>query len=112
MIRSRRHSIRAPLLLVIFAVTTNAQQSNQQLPNGSSPSATDLNSQGIQVAVIHGDSFYEPNNGIGRLVNAIRILDQEFQSRKAELRSMQQRIEQLSNETERTAPVLLPRRLV
>lgn len=89
-------------------MTTSAQQNNQQPPNGSSASVPDLNSAGMRIAVIHADSFYEPNNGIGRLVNAIKTLDQEFQGRKTELQSMQQRIEQLTNETGGTAPVLPP----
>lgn len=97
MIRSYRYHLSAPLLSAILVITTSAQQSNQQQP--TPPVGTGSNSEATRIAIIYSDFFYDPNKGITRLVNAIKSLDQEFQPRKTELERLQQRIEQLTTET-------------
>jgi Skp family chaperone for outer membrane proteins len=107
--RSYRYNFLAALLLAIVVATTNAQQSNQQQPIGSPPGIPNVNSQGTRIAIIFTDFFYDPNDGgINRLVSAIKNLDQEFQPRKMELQRLQQRIEQLTNETSGPAPGVAP----
>lgn len=108
MVRSYRYSVLAAVVWVSIIVTTQAQQSNQQQANGSPDGGPNANSPGTRIAIVYRDSFYDPNYGIRRLVNAIESLDQEFQVRKIELESLKQQIEQLNDETGETAPTAPP----
>lgn len=103
-IKSHRHNLLAGLLCVILAMTINAQQSTRQQPIGPLSNTPKLNSQGTRIAIIYTDFFYDPNNGISRVLNAIKSLDQQFQPRKTEMQRLRQRIEQLTNETSGPAP--------
>ena len=107
-IESHRQNVAAGLLCVILAMTVNAQQSTRQEPAGFLANIPSLNSQGTRIAIIYTDFFYDPNIGISRVLNAIKNLDQEFQSRKTEMRRLRQRIEQLTNEMSGSAPDVTP----
>jgi len=54
------------------------------------------------------DFFYDPRSGINRILSALNRLDQELQPRKAELQRLQQRIEQLTDETSDLAAGVTP----
>ena len=95
MVRSYRYNLFALLLWATLVATSNAQQANLQQPTPPG----DAKSQATRIAIIYTDFFYDPNNEISRVVNAIKSLDQEFQPRKSEMQRLQQRIEQLTNET-------------
>lgn len=107
-IKSHRHNLLAGLLCVILAMTISAQQSTRQQPIGPLSNTPNLNSQGTRIAIIYTDFFYDPNNGISRVLNAIKSLDQQFQPRKTEMQRLRQRMEQLTNETSGPAPDVTP----
>ncbi len=104
MTSSYRYRLLAALLWVLLTGTTDAQQANVQQASGDSPTTPVRASHSTRIAIIYTDFFYDPNNGISRLVNSIKGLDQEFQARKTDLRRLQQRIEQLTKETNEPAP--------
>ena len=79
----------AALMTAAFSFSAGGQQ--PATGRGDVPSPT-------TVALIRSEAFYDPAGGITRLVQAAKVLEEEFRPRLSELEGMQKRIEQLSAE--------------
>jgi outer membrane protein len=62
-----------------------------------------------KVALINTDAFSDEKQGITRLVNAVKGVDREFNPRKTDLQGMQTRIQQLTDDIQKTAPMADPK---
>jgi Skp family chaperone for outer membrane proteins len=62
-----------------------------------------------KVALINTDAFSDEKQGITRLVNAVKGVDREFTQRKTELQGMQTRIQQLTDDIQKTASMADPK---
>ena len=62
-----------------------------------------------KIALINTDAFTDEKQGITRLVNAVKGVDREFTPRKTELQGIQTRIQQLTDEINKTANVSDPK---
>ena len=59
--------------------------------------------------IIYTEVFDDEKQGIARLVSAIKGVDREFEPRRTELQTLQQRYQQLIDELNKTAAVQDPR---
>jgi len=94
-------------IVAVLSVTLIPHARGQQpaRPQGQGPivTAPNTNTGVTRIAIIYTDAFYEPGKGINKLVDAVKGVEQEFQSRKTELESLSQRIEQLTGEINKPA---------
>jgi outer membrane protein len=61
-----------------------------------------------KVALINTEAFGDEKQGITRLVNAVKGVDREFNARKTELQGIQTRIQQMTDDIQKTAGVATP----
>ncbi len=64
-----------------------------------------------KIALIYSDAFLDPKTGIGRFATVLSNLNREFQPRQTDLQGLQQKIQQLKDEVEKTKTVAEPRAL-
>ncbi|HEY2975456.1 MAG TPA: OmpH family outer membrane protein [Pyrinomonadaceae bacterium] len=62
-----------------------------------------------KIALIYSDMFLDPKNGIARFNTLVTTLNREFQPRQTELQTMQQRIQALTEDIQKTAAVADPK---
>lgn len=62
-----------------------------------------------KIALIYSDAFLDAKTGIGRFNTLITTLNREFQPRQTELQTLQQRIQALTDDITKTAPVADPK---
>jgi Skp family chaperone for outer membrane proteins len=74
-----------------------------------STASTTGNVPDSKVALINTDAFSDEKQGITRLVNAVKGVDREFAPRKTELQGMQTRIQQLTDDIQKTASLQDPK---
>ena len=105
----RQYLLIASVMIVLNpAASASAQQANR--PATPAPAATPSASLAVsKIAVINTDVFYDPKNGISRLVNAVKGVDQEFQPRRTELQGIRSRHQALIDEINKTASVADPK---
>lgn len=95
------------VVTLLLGLTTQAG-AQQPAAQGASASA---NNTSVKVAVIDSGAFYDSQRGIARLVAALKSVEQEFQPRRNELQGLEQRIQQLTDEINRTSSVADPKAL-
>ena len=61
-----------------------------------------------KIALIYSDLFMDPKTGIARFNNLLATLNREFQPRQTELQGLQQKIQTLTDEIEKTKSVAEP----
>jgi len=64
-----------------------------------------------KIALIYSDAFLDPKTGIARFMSLVNTLNREFQPRRTELQSLQQKIDALTDDINKTAAVADPRTL-
>jgi Skp family chaperone for outer membrane proteins len=64
-----------------------------------------------KIALIYSEAFLDAKLGIARFNTLVTTLNREFQPRQTELTSMQQKIQQLTDDITKTAPVADPKTL-
>ena len=64
-----------------------------------------------KIALIYSDAFLDSKTGIARFNSLVSTLNREFQPRQTELQTMQQRIQTLTDDIQKTAAVADPKTL-
>src|SRR5215210_4386828 len=80
----------------------------QPRPAGTAPASTTQSTANVpesKIALIYSDAFLDAKTGIGRFTTVITNLNREFQPRQAELTTLQQKIQTLTDDIAKTAPV-------
>jgi outer membrane protein len=62
-----------------------------------------------KIALIYSDAFLDSKAGIARFNTLVSTLNREFQPRQAELQTLQQKIQALTDDITKTAPVADPK---
>ena len=62
-----------------------------------------------KIALIYSDAFLDAKTGIARFNTLVSTLNREFQPRQTELQTLQQKIQALTDDITKTAPVADPR---
>lgn len=62
-----------------------------------------------KIALIYSDAFLDAKTGIGRFNTLVTTLNREFQPRQTELQTLQQKIQALTDDITKTAPVADPK---
>lgn len=62
-----------------------------------------------KIALIYSDAFLDSKAGIARFNSLVGTLNREFQPRQAELQTLQQKIQALTDDITKTAPVADPK---
>ena len=111
---TRRLITTAAFIAATAFASANAQQqpagrpaAQAQAPATSAPSASAPTE--IKIAIINTAFFGDEKQGIGRLVNAARGVDKEFEPRRTELRGIQANLTKLADEISKAAPVQDPK---
>jgi len=90
---------------VLSAGSVSAQQPRTATPgSAAAPTATGTLPE-TKIALVNTDEFTDEKTGIGRLVSAMKRVDNEFQPRRTELQTLQQQIEKATAELNKAAPV-------
>jgi outer membrane protein len=64
-----------------------------------------------KIALIYSDAFLDAKTGIARFNTLVSTLNREFQPRQTELQNLQQKIQALTDDITKTAPVADPKTL-
>ncbi|HEX8097937.1 MAG TPA: OmpH family outer membrane protein [Pyrinomonadaceae bacterium] len=94
----------AALLAAVTALPAFAQGTARP----AAPAAGGADVATGKIAVIYTDAFLDQKNGIARFNNLLATLNREFQPRQTELQGMQTKIQQLTDEINKTAGVATP----
>lgn len=101
----------APLaLLVAVAVSPVAAQQKPAAP--AAAAATPQTTTALpesKIALIYSDAFLDPKTGIAKFTTLVTTLNREFQPRQTELQGLQTKVQQLTDEIEKTRNVAEPR---
>ena len=62
-----------------------------------------------KIALIYSEAFLDAKTGIGRFNTLVTTLNREFQPRQTELQTLQQKIQTLTDDITKTAPVADPK---
>lgn len=62
-----------------------------------------------KIALIYSDGFLDAKTGIARFTTLVTTLNREFQPRQTELQTLQQKIQALTDDITKTAPVADPK---
>jgi outer membrane protein len=87
----------------VFSQTRPAPQ-----PAAPAASSAQASVPPTKVALINTEMFADEKNGIVRMVAAIKRVEGEFQAKKTELQQLQTRVNQLTDEIEKTKNVAAP----
>lgn len=71
--------------------------------------ATSANIPDSKVALIDSSAFADEKQGIGKFVNALKLVNAEFQPRQTELQGLQTQIEKATADLQKAAPVQDPK---
>src|SRR6266850_1162156 len=73
------------------------------------PTQSTANVPESKIALIYSDAFLDAKTGIGRFTTVITNLNREFQPRQAELQTLQQKIQTLTDDIAKTTAVADPK---
>ena len=73
------------------------------------PTQSTANVPESKIALIYSDAFLDAKTGINRFTTLITTLNREFQPRQTELQSLQGKIQALTDDIAKTAPVADPK---
>lgn len=94
--------------VLALAVSPAWAQTRPAAPT-TTPATTTGNVPESKIALIYSDAFLDAKTGIGRFNTLITTLNREFQPRQTELQTLQQRIQTLTDDISKTAPVADPK---
>lgn len=85
----------------------------QTRPGGAAqpPAGTSATVPESKIALIYSDAFLDAKTGIARFNTLVSTLNREFQPRQTELQALQQKIQALTDDITKTAPVADPKTL-
>lgn len=87
----------------------------QPRPAGAAPAQTPAQTTASvpesKIALIYSDMFLDAKTGIARFGTLVGTLNREFQPRQTELQTLQQKIQALTEDIQKTAPVADPKTL-
>jgi len=90
------------------ATTSLVAQTRPATQTAPPPTAAAPNVPASKVALINTEMFADEKQGIVRIVAAVKKVDGEFQPRRTELQQLQTRLQQLSDDIEKTKNVAAP----
>ena len=99
------------LLLAAFVAavaTTSLVAQTRPATQTAPPTVVAPNVPASKVALINTEMFADEKQGIVRIVQAVKKIDGEFQVRRNELQQLQTRVQQLSDDIEKTKNVAAP----
>jgi Skp family chaperone for outer membrane proteins len=103
-------------LLAAVTVSPVAAQQRPAAPAQQKPAATAATAPQTstvlpesKIALIYSDAFLDPKTGIAKFTTLVTTLNREFQPRQAELQGLQTKVQQLTDEIEKTKSVAEPR---
>ena len=83
----------------------------QPRPAGAAPAQTTASVPESKIALVYSAEFLDAKTGIARFNTLVSTLNREFQPRQTELQTMQQKIQALADDIQKTAAVADPRTL-
>jgi outer membrane protein len=95
--------------VLAVAVSPVLAQTRPAAPAGAPATSTTGNVPESKIALIYSDAFLDSKTGIGRFNALITTLNREFQPRQTELQGIQQRIQTLTDDINKTAAVADPK---
>lgn len=95
--------------VLAVAVSPVLAQTRPAAPAGAPATSSTGNVPESKIALIYSDAFLDSKTGIGRFNTLITTLNREFQPRQTELQGIQQRIQTLTDDISKTAPVADPK---
>jgi Skp family chaperone for outer membrane proteins len=101
----------AAAFVLALAVSPALAQPKPAAAGSQAPAASGGNVPESKIALIYSEAFLDAKLGIARFNTLVTTLNREFQPRQTELQSMQQKIQQLTDELTKTASVADPKTL-
>jgi len=104
--------IAAAFVTAIALSPTFAQQQRPAQPAAPAPAtASQANIPESKVALINTEAFADEKQGIVRIVTAMKRVESEFQPRRTELQQLQQKVNQLTEDINKTTPIAAPQEI-
>jgi Skp family chaperone for outer membrane proteins len=100
------------VVALAFVMALCASSALAQTRAGAAPAQTAPTSATIpesKIALIYSDAFLDSKTGISRFNTLVTNLNREFQPRQTELQGLQQRIQSLTDDIQKTAAVADPK---
>src|SRR2546426_3790605 len=95
--------------LLAVAVSPVWAQPRPAAPTGTAAAPAQSTVPESKIALIYSDAFLDAKTGIARFNTLVTTLNREFQPRQTELQTMQQKIQQLTEDITKTASVADPK---
>ncbi len=96
-----------PAVFVVALAASSALSQTRPAPQTTAAPAQ-ANVPASKVALINTEAFADEKQGIFRIVAAVKRVDNEFEPRKKELQALQTRLQQLTDDVEKTKSVAAP----
>ena len=105
--------IAAALVTAASLVISVSAQAPASRPPATTPAAGGAATTAAtgKIAIIDSSAFSDDKAGIGRVVNAMKTVDAQFQPLRTEVQGMQTQYQTLVSEIEKTAPVAKPQEI-
>jgi Skp family chaperone for outer membrane proteins len=97
------------VFVLALAVSPALAQPKPAAPAGSAPAQASGTIPESKIALIYSDQFLDAKTGIGRFNTLLTTLNREFQPRQTDLQTLQQKIQALTDDITKTAPVADPK---
>ncbi|HCX31658.1 MAG TPA: hypothetical protein DHU55_18090 [Blastocatellia bacterium] len=98
------------ILAFAFVLAVAVSPALAQLkPSAQAPAQSTGNVPESKIALIYSDAFLDTKTGIGRFNTLVATLNREFQPRQTELQTLQQKIQALTDDIQKTLPVADPK---
>lgn len=103
----------AAFAFALALCVTPALAQTRPAAGAASPAAPQTNAAvpESKIAIIYSDMFLDPKTGIARFNSLVTTLNREFQPRQTDLQTMQQKIQTLTDDIQKTAAVADPKTL-
>ncbi len=100
----------AMMLAASLVISASAQTTPASRPQPGAPAPTgSASAQTGRIAVIDSSAFSDEKAGIGRVVNAMKTVDAQFQPVRTEVQGLQTRYQALVDDIQKTGPVADPK---
>lgn len=105
--RPVRYTIAAVVFAALTIISAQAQTPTRPAPAGGAPQPAATGT--IRIAVIDTGAFSDDKAGIGRVVNAVKQVEAQFQPQRTELQGMQERYNTLTADIQKKSAVQDPK---
>jgi outer membrane protein len=102
------HAIAAVAFCAAITSSAAAQQRTGTTPAGTSGAPTSANVPDSKIALVNTDEFSDEKLGINRLVNAMKLVDSEFQPKRTELQTLTAQYQKAQDDLSKAAPMQDP----